>query len=151
MAKYMMSGNAGTATSTAASAGLGKVEQGTTTTVIKILGFVCGPQASSADNTYGVNLKRQSTQGAYGTGVTPSPTDANMKACSATGATSATSAGTAGTELWRGGFHMRAGIQIVPIPGAEWFVVTTTCNSIFLNYLYAQGADVNSIAFTFEE
>lgn len=150
MAKYTMSGNAGAATATAASAGLGKVEQGATPTVVKVLGFVVGPQASSADNVYGIRLKRQTTQGSF-TGATPNPTDANMRAASSTGGVAGTSAGTASTELWRGGFHMRAGIQIIPIPGAEWFVTPTTCNSVLLEYIYAQAADVNSVAFTFEE
>ena len=150
MAKYTMSGNAGSASSTAATAGLGKVEQGATTTVAKILGFVVGPQASSADNTYGLRLKRQTTQGSF-SATTPAPTDANMRAAACTGGVAGTSAGTASTELWRGGFHMRAGIQIVPIPGAEWFVTPTTCNSALLEYIYAQSTDVNSVAFTFEE
>lgn len=150
MAKYTMSGNAGAASVTAATAGLGKVEEGATTTVSKILGFVVGPQASSADNTYGIRLKRQSTSGTF-TGSTPSPTDANMRASACSGGTAGTSAGTAGVELWRGGFHMRAGIQIVPIPGAEWMVTPTTCNSVLLEYIFTQSTDVNSVAFTFEE
>lgn len=151
MAKYMMSGNAGAAATAAATAGIAKVVQGTTVTVAKLLGFVLGPMANSADNTYGIQLLRVSTHGAW-TGVTPSPLDANMRASACSGGVVATSAGTAGVELWRGGFHMRAGIQIVPIPGAEWFITPTICNSATLQYVtQAQGTDIMAAAMTFEE
>lgn len=150
MAKYNVQGNAGAASATAATAGLGKIEQPAGTTIMKILGFVVGPQANSADNTYGVELKRQTTAGTWTT-QTPAPTDALYRASAAVGATISTVAGAASTILWRGGFHMRAGLQIVPIPGAEWFVTVTVSNGVILEYIFAQGTDVNSITMTFEE
>lgn len=150
MAKYNIQGNAGAASATAATAGIVKVEQSATTTIIKILGFVMGPQANSADETYGVELKRQTTAGTWTT-QTPPPTDALFKASSAVGATASTAAGTASTILWRGGFHQRAGLQIVPIPGAEWYVVVTNANGVILEYIFCQGTSVNSATLTFEE
>jgi len=150
MAKYNVQGNAGAASATAATAGMGKIEQPAGTTIMKILGFVVGPQANSADNTYGVHLKRQTAGGTW-TAQIPQPLDANMRAAAAVGALVATSAGSAGVELWRGGFHQRAGLQIVPIPGAEWLNTPTACFGMVLEYLFAQSTDVNSVSLTYEE
>ncbi len=150
MAKYNVMGNANAAVVTAACAGLVGVSNPAAAVVCKILGFVVGPQANSADNTYGVKLKREVANGTW-TMQTPGPTDANFRAAATIGKTASTSNGTASTELWRGGFHQRAGIQIVPIPGAEWLNTVTACFGTILEYIFTQGTDINSATMTFEE
>lgn len=150
MSKYTVMGNANAAVTTAACAGLVKVSNPAAPVVCKILGFVVGPQANSADNTYGVKLRRELANGTW-TMQVPGPTDANFRASATLGATASTSNGSSSTELWRGGFHMRAGLQIVPIPGAEWFNTVTACFGVMLEYIFTQGTDVNSASMTFEE
>ena len=150
MAKYNVMGNAGSANTTAATAGVIGVSAPAAPTVVKILGFVVGPQANSADNTYGVKLRRELGNGTW-TMQTPGPTDSNYRAATTIGKTASTSNGQAGVELWRGGYHMRAGLQIVPIPGAEWFNNVTACFGVCLDYIFTQGTDVQSGTMTFEE
>ena len=151
MAKYNIQGTS-TPSVTAATAGIVKVEQPAGTTVMKILGFVMGPNVASADIVYGIELKRQTTAGTWTT-QTPAPTDVNFRASAAVGATSSSAAGAASTILWRSGFHQRAGIQIVPIPGAEWFVTTTVSNGVILEYMFAGDGTTNGnvVTLTFEE
>lgn len=152
MAKYNVFGNAGAASTTAATAGIVKVDNPSSTTMAaaKIYEWSIGPQANSADNTYGVRAKRQSTAGTW-TSVTPSPTDAKLSASVTTAGVASTAAGTAGVELGRWGFHQRGGYRWVSIPGGELVVPYTFSNGIILEYIFAQGTDVNGASLYFDE
>jgi len=150
--KYVVFGNAGSANTTAATAGIVKVDNPASATMAaaKIYEFAIGPQANSADNTYGIRAKRQTTAGTW-TAVTPSPLDAKAGASVTTAGVASTAAGSAGVELGRWGFHMRAGFRFVAIPGGELVVPLVFSNGIILEYVFCQGTDVLSAELFFDE
>lgn len=151
MALYVASGNAGAASVTAATAGIIKVDQGATLSSPKIYTLDIGPQANSADNTYGGRIKRQTTAGTW-TSVTPALLDStHQAACLATAGVASTAAGTASTVLFNFGFHMRAGYRWVAIPGGELAVAVAASNGLLAEYIFAQGTDVLSGAMWFTE
>jgi hypothetical protein len=134
--KYGVFGAAGAANSTAATAGLMKVDNPASTT--------------SADDTYGVQMKRQSTAGTW-TGVTPSPTDAKAGASVTSAGRASTAAGTAGVVLGTWGYHMRGGYRWVAVPGGELVVPLVFSNGILLEYYFAQGTSVQDATIYFDE
>lgn len=151
--KYTGAGNAGAASTTAATAGIIKLEQGATVVPLKLYEFEIAPQAAAADNNYGVRFKRQTTAGTW-TGVTPAALDGiNARASAAVCGIASTAAGTAvsNSELLRLGFAMRAGYRWVSVPGGEFIVAPTTAYGILAEYIYAQSTDVLSGSFTWEE
>lgn len=150
--KYVASGNAGAASTTAATAGIIKVDNPSSTTMAaaKIYEFEIGPAANSADNTYAVRVKRQSTAGTWNS-VTPSPLDAKAGASVSTAGTGSTAAGTAGVSLGLFAFHMRGGYRWQSIPGGEFVVPLVFSNGIIIEYSFAQGSDVNCGTIFFDE
>jgi len=150
--RYAVFGNAGAASATAATAGLGKLDNPSASTMAaaKMYEFAIGPQANSADNTYGIRAKRQTTAGTW-TAVTPSPLDAKASASVTTAGVASTAAGSAGVVLGQWGFHQRGGYRWVSIPGGELTVPLTFSNGILIEYIFAQGTDVNSITMYFDE
>lgn len=150
--KYVVSGVGGAASVTAATAGIIKVDNPAASTMAaaKVYEWALGPGANSADNTYGVRAKRQSTAGTW-TAATPSPIDAKAAASVTTAGTISTAAGTAGVVLGQWGFHMRGGYRWVAIPGGELVVPLTFSNGIILEYIFAQGTDVLEAELYFDE
>jgi len=150
--KYSVFGAAGAASVTAATAGIIKVDNpgSSTMAAAKIYEWAIGPGANSADNTYGVRAKRQSTAGTW-TSVTPSPLDAKAGASVSTAGVASTAAGTAGVVLGQWGFHMRGGYRWVAIPGGELVVPLVFSNGIILEYIFAQGTDVLEAEMYFDE
>lgn len=150
--KYSVFGAAGAANVTAATAGLMKVDNPAASTMAaaKIYEWTVGPAANSADETYGVQMKRQSTAGTW-TGVTPSPTDAKAGASVTSGGRASTAAGSAGVILGTWGYHMRGGYRWVSIPGGELVVPLVFSNGIILEYYFAQGTSVQDATFFFDE
>ncbi len=152
MARYGVFGNAGAANSTAATAGLVKVDNPSASTMAaaKIYEFAVGPKANSADNTYGIQIKRQTTAGTW-TAVTPSPLDAKTGASVTTAGVASTAAGSAGVILADWGFHQRGGYRWVSIPGGEFVVPLVFSNGLLIEYDFAQGTDVNGCSLMFDE
>src|SRR5262245_52640974 len=151
--RYSVFGKAGAANTSAAQAGIIKVDNPSASTMAaaKIYEWSIGPQANSADETYGVRAKRQSTAGVW-TSVTPSPLDAKAGASVTTAGVASTSAGTAGVVIggnW--GFHQRGGYRWVSIPGGELVVPLTFSNGVILEYIFAQGTSVNGASLFFDE
>lgn len=149
---YNVFGNAGAASSTAATAGIIKIDNPSASTMAAaaIYEFAVAPQANSADETYGIRAKRQSTAGTW-TAVTPSPTDPKGSASVTTAGVASTAAGTGGVELGRWGFHQRGGYRWVSIPGGELINPLTFSNGIIIEYIFAQGTSVNSGTLYFRE
>jgi hypothetical protein len=150
--KYGAAGAAGAASTTAATAGLLKVDNPASTTMAaaKIYEWSVGPAANSADETYGVRMKRQSTAGTW-TAVTPSPLDAKAGASVTTSGRASTAAGTAGVALGEWGYHMRGGYRWVAVPGGELVVPLVFSNGILLEYFFAQGTSVQNATIHFDE
>ena len=150
--KYNVFGAAGAASTTAATAGLiNVVNPGSATmAAAKIYEWSIGPGANSADNTYAVRIKRQTTGGAY-TAVTPSPLDKKASASVTAAGVAQTTAGGTDVEMGRWGFHMRGGYRWVAIPGGEYVVPLVFSNGIFIEYIFAQGTDVMEPSLWFDE
>jgi hypothetical protein len=150
--KYAVFGNAGAASTSAATAGIVKVDNPAASTMApaKIYEWEVGPQANSADETYGIRGKRQSTAGTW-TAVTPSPIDPKGSGSVTTAGVASTAAGTAGVELGRFGFHQRGGYRWVSIPGGEWINPLVFSNGIIVEYIFAQGTSVNGATLYFDE
>ena len=150
--KYGVFGAAGSANVTAATAGIMKVDNPASTTMAaaKIYEWSIGPAANSADETYGVEMKRQSTAGTW-TSVTPSPLDPKASASVTAAGRASTAAGTAGVVLGTWGYHLRGGYRWVSIPGGELVVPLTFSNGIILEYYFAQGTSVQDATFYFDE
>ena len=151
MANYAIFGNAGAASTTAATAGILKVDNPSSTTMAgaKIYQFGLGPGANSADETYQIRIKRQTTAGTW-TAVTPSPLDKASASVSSAGSAS-TAAGSAGVELWRMGYHMRAGLAWTFIPGGELINAYAFSNGLIAEYVFAQGTSVQGGVIYFSE
>lgn len=151
MARYGVFGAAGAASSTAATAGIMKVDNASTIlSVPKIYEWAIGPGANTEDSNYTVQLKRQTTAGTW-TSVTPSPLDPSSAASKATAGRASTAAGTAGVVLATYGFNQRGGIRWVSIPGGELVVDRANSNGIILEYAFVQGTAVNYASMMFEE
>jgi hypothetical protein len=151
--KYSVFGASGSPSTTAATAGIMKVDNPSASTMAaaKIFEWSIGPHANSADETYAVEMKRQSTAGTWTNAVTPSPLDAKASASVTTAARVSTAAGTAGVVLGTWGYHLRGGYRWVSIPGGELTVPLTFSNGIILEYTFAQGTSVQDATFYFDE
>ena len=153
MAKYTGAGAAGAASSTAATAGIVKLEQGATVVGLRLYEWELAPAANAEDSNYGLRLKRQTTAGTWTT-LTPAAIDPlNARASSAVSATASTVAGTAVTNstLLQVGCNQRAGYRWVAVPGAELVVAGTTAYGIILEYSFAQGTAVNTGSMSWDE
>jgi len=150
--QYSAGGNAGAASTTAATAGIIKCDNPSSSTMAaaKINEWKIGPQANSADENYGVRVKRQSTAGTW-TAVTARPNDEKAGAAVTAAGVASTAAGTAGVELDRVGFHMRGGYRWVAIPGGELVVPLTFSAGILIEYIFAQGTSVLGANVQFNE
>jgi hypothetical protein len=154
MAKYSVAGNAGSANTTAATAGLAALYNPASTSTVQchIVEFEIGPQANSADNTYGVQLKRFTGTVGVGTGFTPSANDGHSTTSLALAYTAQTTAfGTPGVVLASFGYHMRGGYRYVPIPGGEFTLQGLFGAAIVLSYIFTQSTDVQSVTIVYEE
>ena len=150
--RYSSFGAAGAASTTAATAGIMKVDNPAASTMAaaKLYEWCVGPAANSADETYGVQMKRQSTAGTW-TAVTASPLDPKASAAVTTAGRASTAAGTAGVVLGTWGYHMRGGYRWVSIPGGELVNPLTFSNGMLLEYYFAQGTSVQDATLFFDE
>jgi hypothetical protein len=151
MAKYSIFGNAGAASITAATAGILKLENASTTLASpKLVYFHIGPAAAAADNNYAVQLKRQTTAGTW-TSVTPSPLDPAAAAAKSAGGRASTAAGAASTILGAWGFPQRGGLQVFFQPGFEIENDRANSAGLIIEYTYAGGTEVNCGTLFFTE
>lgn len=151
MAEYSVSGAAGTASATAATAGIVKIDNAATVlSTPRIYEWSVGPGAAAEDSNYTVDLKRQTTAGTW-TGVTPAPLDPASAAAKATAGRASTAAGSASTVLGYWGFNQRGGIRWVAVPGGEFVVDRANSNGIILEYAVVQGTAVNYGTLLFHE
>lgn len=152
MAKYSVTGAAGVASATAATAGIVKVDNDASApiTTVRIYEWSVGPGAAAEDSNYTVDLKTQTTAGTW-TGVTAAPTDSQSGAAIANGGRASTAAGAAGTILGYWGFNQRAGYRWVAVPGGEFYVPRAASNGIILEYAVVQGTAVNYGTLFFDE
>ncbi len=150
--KYNVFGAAGSANTTAATAGLISINNPGSATMAcaKIYEWSIGPGANSADNTYTVRIKRNTTAGTY-SAVTPSPLDKKASASVTAAGVAQTAAGGTDVEMGRWGFHMRGGYRWVSIPGGEYAVPLVFSNGIFIEYIFTQGTDVLEPSLWFDE
>lgn len=152
MAKYIATGAAGTASATAATAGIVKVDNPSTApiTAPHIYEWSIGPGAAAEDSNYTVDIKRQTTAGTW-TSVTPAPIDDAAAGSKATAGRASTAAGTASTIMGYWGFNQRSGIRWVAVPGGEFVVNRGVSSGIILEYAVVQGTAVNYGLIAFEE
>lgn len=152
--QYVAAGAAGAASVTSATAGLIAIYQPASATMAgtKLNQMMVGPGANSADETYSVRLRRETTLSTYGTAVTPSST-APVAATATTVSgvnTSARGTITAGNVgYW--GFHMRGGMAWTAIPGGEIQLLYVFSAAIILEYFFAQGSSVLESTMMFQE
>lgn len=141
-ATYIVSGAGPAANTTAATAGIVKVDQGATLVSAKIYGFEWNQQANSNDVNYTVRCKRQTTAGTW-TSQTPALTDSTHEAAAlSNGAINSTVAGTASTVLVAGwGFNQKQGFRWQSIPNGELAVAVAATNGIIVEYIFAQSTD----------
>lgn len=152
MSEFSAFGAGPTPSTTAATAGIIKVDQGSTLASIVVNEWKIGPHANSADEDYTVRLKRQTTAGTW-TAATPSPKDghASPAASNATAGVVSTAAGTAGVELDRAGYHMRGGYRWVARQGGEFGCLLAAAAGLILEYIFAQGTSLQDATIFFTE
>lgn len=140
-----------TPSTTAASAGIAKVDQGASLCSPNIYFFSMGSHANSADEMYAVRMKRQTTAGTWTNAQTPAPLDKHVGAALATAATVSSAAGTASDILFEQGYHLRGGLQWTAIPGGEAGVLIAAAAGIILEYTFAQGTSVQDPIIHYKE
>lgn len=153
MAKYSVTGAAGNASATAATAGLVMVDNPSSAPLnrAKIYDFSVGSGATPEDSQYVVSLKRQTTRGTW-TSVTPAPIDSQSSASLSTAGRASTAAGSASTVLGYWGFNMRGGMRYTCVPGGEFCNDGTVSHGIILEYaVVSAGTAVNYATLLFEE
>lgn len=151
---YTVAGNAGTANITAATSGLAAIYNPSATSTVgsKIKEWEIGPQSNSADENYGVQLKRYSGTVGVGTAFTPSANDGKTSTSLTVAYVAQTTAfGTAGVVILKVGYHMRGGYRYVPIPGAEHSLQMLFGVAIVLEYTFTQGTSVQSASIVYDE
>lgn len=153
MGKYCSAAASGTPSTTAATAGIWKVEGAATNPRVTFIAeHGLFPSGAAADNNYTVNVKRQTTAGTW-TGVTPAPLQSTDPAALAVCGRASTAAGSAvsNSVIGRFGFNHRAGYRWVAVPGFELVIPATAAAGIIGEYSYAQGTDTMDFAVYFEE
>lgn len=142
---YAASAPAGAASVTSATAALIGIYNppSATMTSAKIYEWSIGPGANSADETYAVRMRRNSTVSTWTTAITPA--DQGPKGTSSITLAGSASTGrgtlTAGNQgSW--GFHMRGGYRWVSVPGGEPAVSFVFSNGLEIEYFFAQGTSV---------
>lgn len=150
--KFAITGTHVSANSTAATAGIIKLEATAATR-----GFLYEWDVNSAaaaapvDQNYLVRLKRQTTAGTW-TAATPAPLDIADAAAVCIGGVNSTAAGTASTILAQFGFNARAGFRWIAAPDSEIVLPATAANGVILEYqAVSGGTDNNSATFFFQE
>ena len=143
MANYCAAGAAGTASATAATAGIIMVDNAATILSVPVIyEFGVYPGAAAEDSNYTIQAKTQTTRGTW-TSVTPAPLDPASAASKATAGKASTVAGTAGTILAIFGFNQRGGFRWVAVPGGEFYMPRANSNGIIIEYAVVQGTAVN--------
>ncbi len=155
--RFAIAGNAGTATTTAASAGLIELYQPAALPLgaPRIYEWEIGPQANSADETYGVQLRRYNA----GTPTITTVVAAAQLDVRGAAATALTLGGCGLTVTWttggatcmRTGYHLRGGYRWVSIPGGEFTIEPRATYAIDLEYIFAQGSSVQGGTIMFDE
>ena len=151
LARYVVAGAAGAASTTAATAGIIKVDNAATIlSVPKIFEWSIGPGAAAEDSNYTIRNKTQTTAGTW-TSATPAALDPASAAAKASGGIASTAAGSAGTILGYWGFNQRAGYRWVAVPGGEFYVPRANSNGIIWEYVVIQGTAINYGSVFFDE
>ncbi len=151
--KFAITGTHTSANTTAATAGIIKLEATAATRgFLYEWDIASAAAAAPVDQNYGVRLKRMTTTSGTWTAATPSPLDLADPAAVCVGGVNSTAVGTASTILANFGFNARAGFRWVAIPDSE-FVVPATANAhIQLEYFAVSGGtDNNTATFLFME
>ena len=152
--RYNTGGAAGAASSTAATAGIVKLDNPSSgdlaTAAVK--SFSVGPGSNSEDSCYAVQWKRQTTAGTWSAQTARAVDARNTVAAITLAGTASTGAGSAGNIIFGPvGFHHNGGIRVVLEPGSELVLTATASNGIILEYVFVQGTAVNYGAVLFEE
>lgn len=152
--QYVAAGAAGAASTTSATAGLIGLYQPPSATMAggKINQIMVGPGANSADETYSVRLRRETTVSTWGTAVTPANTGPTASTATSLAGVNTSARGTitAGSQgYW--GFHMRGGMAWTAIPGGEQQLLYVFSAGLVLEYFFAQGTSVLESTFMFQE
>lgn len=150
--KFAITGTHTSANTTAATAGIIKLE-GTAATRGFLYEWDINSAAAAApvDQNYLVRLKRQTTAGTW-TAATPAALDSADAAAVCVGGVNSTAAGTGSTVIAQFGFNARAGFRWVAVPDSEIVVPATASNGVILEYLAVSGGtDNNSATFLFQE
>lgn len=152
--QYAAAGSAGAASTTSATAGIIAIYQPASATMsgAKINQLTIGPGANSADNTYAIRMRRETTASTYGTAVTPASTMGVAATATVLSGVNTSARGTitAGSQgNW--GFHMRGGAAWTAIPGGEQQLLYVFSAGLILEYFFAQGTDVNVATLYFQE
>lgn len=151
--RFTISGNAGAASVTAATAGISKLE-GTAATRAALYEWDFGTAAAAApvDQNYLIRLKRYNTSAGTWTAATPTPLDSADAAAVCIGGIASTAVGTAGSVLLTVGVNARAGFRWVAIPDSEFIVPAVATNGIQLEYAaISGGTDINQSTLFYQE
>jgi len=151
--RYSINGNAGAASTTAATAGIIKAEA-TAATRNSLYEWDFGSAAAAApvDQNYLIRLKRYNTSAGTWTGATPVALDAADPAAVSVGGVASTAVGTAGSILFSVGVNARAGFRWVAIPDSEFINPAVVSNGIQLEYAaISGGTDINNATFLIQE
>lgn len=150
--RFATTGNNPSANTTAATAGIVKLE-GTAATrgAIYEWDFATAAAAAPVDQNYQIRIKRQTTSGTWTT-ATPAPLDTADPAAVCVGGSNSTAAGTASTVLFQIGVNARAGFRWVSIPDSELILPATASNGIIMEYsAVSGGTDSNTGVFFHQE
>jgi hypothetical protein len=152
--RFSISGNAGTANTTAATNGLIMV-QTTAATRALLYEFDVASAAAAApvDQNYQVILRRFSGGAGTWTSATPAPLDpADAAAVCLGGVAKTADITTPGTTLFTIGFNARAGFRWVAIPDSEFVAASTVNAGIEMKYTAVSGGtDINACTFLYQE
>lgn len=150
--KFAITGTHTSANTTAATAGIIKLEATAATRgFLYEWDIASAAAAAPVDQNYGVRLKRQTTAGTF-TAATPAPLDPADAAAVCVGGVNSTVAGTASTILAQFGFNARAGFRWVAVPDSEIIVPATALAGVILEYYAVSGGtDNNAATFLFQE
>jgi hypothetical protein len=107
--------------------------------------WAIGPAAVAEDSNYAVQIKRQTTAGAWTSTVTPAPLEllSPVPVAIISGGVGQIVAGTASTTLGTFGFNQRGGYRWVAVPGGEYQVPARYHNGIVWEYTLVAGTAKN--------
>lgn len=118
----------------------------------RIYEWEIGPANNSADNTYTVRLRRNTTVSTWGSAVTPTDCGPRLSTALTLVGVVSTARGTlTAGNVGLFGFHMRGGYRWVAIPGGELQLSYSVNNGVEIEWTVAQGTDTMAPSVYFAE